>query len=649
MEKSVEDILRSNWFLKTNSEGIYIDFRSPPTDAGEQRPNTLLFTLFSGLFENGYYIQGLSENTQLLSFIFDKKIPNTFAMKIGRAIKEVSEIDFIYQPTITIVEDARFAVAEFVRIKKESGVSQKWLSSDIVIALAWRSSVKYGLIPEAIQKGVAYANQELSLESGKIQIAKQKDAELPKDAELVVVTEKLKIDRRADVSGDDAEIEDMYRFKNTIFQVKKGEVIYKKLPPKEGKPGRDVLGKSIFPSAPRDEISLEEYAGEGTCITLVEGCESLVVDVDGTISLDGKKVVVKEGITLKTVDSTTGNLKVRQASERMVIEEDIHDYRKIDAEVKELIIKGKIYGSSIEVIGDTSVEVLGGVVKGKIIHRGHGKIKLSNKVITSVIYSKEGETIIDSIENSTVISQSANIDTLQNGTLIGGAINVNNVSNTEKGKTYIMGEDVYIDTISGGGELGITCFWCEDEKKEFLSTFKSKESEELGRNIENLKQELAQKMKENKEGLKKYVLVQKEMNDPECSDEKKGKLFLEKKRLFSKVLQPIEKLKLEISDLQEKYDALNKNIKVLDDRLTRFKIHISHNGFEGDMFTHHYKYPKVYNSITDLSNTLLLEVCQTKAIPSDMRREYFNKLYPPRGGSFKWNAYDYMQKVDEGL
>ena len=96
-----------------------------------------------------------------------------------------------------------------------------------------------------------------------------------------------------------------------------------------------------------------------------------------------------------------------------------------------------------------------------------------------------------------------------------------------------------------------------------------------------------------------------------------------------------------------KYESLSKNLKNLDDELKRFKINIAHNTYNGDMFMHHYRHPKTYQKLTELESKILLEICQTKALPSDHRRDYFNKLYPPKGVSFKWDVFSYIQKLNK--
>ncbi len=627
---------KSFWFVGFDGQNLYLDFKNPPNSA-EIKTNALLLSFLNSAIENSNYIKGLWKCREILGYIFEKKIPKDRSFIIGEDIISFSKEELESYPTIEISKDNSTVKSTFKKQNPKS--SDKPLLLDIYLAKLWKSGVKYGYDFEAIKAGIDYSNGAGKLENPTLIVARQKDPIEGNDAMLEITTEKSQTDTRAEVADDGKDV-DIYRFKNSIFNVKKGEILYKKIPKLEGKNGRDIQGHMVFPKKSEDKIDLSKYLGDGVELIITDGLQSIVCKKDGTLKIekDGK-LSVDEGIVVSNVDKNIGNLKVDMSDDIMRIEGDVEDARKISANVKELIIEGRVYAATIEIEGDTILRIKGGVIKSKIIHNGAGKIEILEKTTTSLIVAKDGEVDIKRAQNSTIVAKNLDIELLEHGSIIAKDLSIKEIVNISTGKAHLLADRLMLGTIKGGGELGvIASYYDKNAKIANEKIAKNSKILELKDKIEELRIELEEFEKLNREKISRHSKVTKALNDKKSDEESRGALFLEKKRLFTKVIQKCNQKREAIESANRELHTLLEEQKIDNEDMKNYYIEIESIEFEGEIFARCYK--RDSSDLFGFDTKKLLNILSTKAIPNDKEGERFCRIFTPLEGTFAWNAHD---------
>jgi len=377
-------------------------------------------------------------------------------------------------------------------------------------------------------------------------------------------------------------------------------------------------------------------------LKIVDGFLSLVSEIDGTLEIDKNgKLTIRDGIHIESVDKNIGNLKIDMKNDIMVIEGDVNDSRKISANVKELTIKGRVYGGIIDVAGDTSVEILQGVVKSKITHNGKGSIKIFGKCSSSSIVSLKGNIEMEDAENCTVIANTSVIKNIHHGNIVSKSATIQNVHNTQQGICHILGEKISIDSLQGGGEVGIILTWVDNESISHKILQKSSRIIELKEEIRTEEKALEQFEADNKASILKHREISQKLNDKENeSDENRGVLFLEKKRLFSKVVQKADERRNIIDEKSKELHKLMEEQNILDDTLKNYELHIKNITFSGELLAHSYRRDESQRDLFSIDLKKLLKILHTKTIPTDNEGEKYGKILIQSSGTCNWSAYN---------
>lgn len=646
-----DKIINEFWFIESNPKGLFANFQHPPKNATQGTPNMLLFTFLTKAFERDYFINGLFKQPDLLHALFGKKIPVNVEIRLGSSLLPIDPSQIKNYPIPILDEKYRFAKYSFPRLAPAYGTGLAEFKEDVFLAQIWKHKVRFGFDTEVITQGVRHAKQEILLEDPQLVIAKQKDPLEPIDAQLDTVTSKTQVDTRAEEVKEGEKV-DMYRFKNTIFKVKADEVIYKKTPFKEGKPGRDVTGTTIQPRKPKDDIVLGDLSGTGTVVKMVDDLQCVVVARDGTLKIDKKgRVSVDEGIVVDSVDKTTGNLSVDMAEDNMVIEGDIEDYRAINANVKKLTVKGRVYGSSLEVDGKTEVVVEGGMVNGKVTHKGDGTIRIFGNSASSNIVTQRGKIQMEYAENSHIMGKQIQIKALRHGVVIGRQVQLKSIENTQKGKSYVLGEQVKVAAIMGGGEIGITGLWKykDTSKQAPAEELSDKQKNFMKKQIQDKEKELAAFVKKNAKSIENYEKIDKVLANPKTPMTTKANLLTEKKKVFSRIIQPRKQMRQEIDDLiaRVKKTEEKEDPKEAAASLKSFRIDISDRQFSGDLFIHNYRYSDEYKSPFAMGKEKLEKIAQTNVLPGGPEGKLFYRVMPDASGPISWSAEDTFKLFED--
>jgi len=222
-----------------------------------------------------------------------------------------------------------------------------------------RHGIKYGIKEDAIKKFIADAAYD-----SEIVIAEGIPAEDGIDG---------KIEVQVDLNPDSApKIDESgrtdYRDIKTFVVVKDGQVLAKRIPPQEGKPGRSVLGEEIK-SHMGNDVKLP--AGKNTNIS--KDGQYLTAGNEGIVCMDGGMICVGEMLNIPgDVNFSVGNIKY----------------------TGNVVIHGSVRpGFVVESEGD--IEILGEVESAKVISR-KGFVTIGKGVIgkdDTEIYGANGVSV----------------------------------------------------------------------------------------------------------------------------------------------------------------------------------------------------------------------------------------------------------------
>lgn len=204
--------------------------------------------------------------------------------------------------------------------------------------------VVHGIDQEAVKMAI-------SLDHGReIQVAQGTLPEPPVDAQVIYHFEK-KLEEMASQERTD------YLGQHLVLSVEPGEVLATKIPPREGKPGTNVLGQVINPGTPRDMVL---RAGKG--VELRDEGYTAVATATGRPTREGNLVTVLPLYTLTgQVDAHTGKIDFRGD---VMIQGDVLDGMSIKAG-GHIQVSGFVANAELTAGGNIFVghNVLGSILK----------------------------------------------------------------------------------------------------------------------------------------------------------------------------------------------------------------------------------------------------------------------------------------------
>ncbi|OEF98787.1 hypothetical protein BHF68_02910 [Desulfuribacillus alkaliarsenatis] len=319
-------------------------------------------------------------------------------------------------------------------------------------------------------------------------IAKGFPAENGVDGYIELIRDDLEQQKKAPLVLKDGRV-DFYQVKD-IPTVMRGEEIARKIPPIEGKPGKDVYGNEIKPKPGKDP----RFPVGKNVVVNKEGT-SIYALIDGQVAITerGKINVFSLYEVHGDVDFSTGNIDFVGS---VLVHGNILTGFSVKAN-GDVRVKGNIEGANVEAGG--SIEIIGGIFG---YHKGLVKAKQSLRAsfIQNGIVSADNEVLVsDSIMHSKV---SAGNNIILDGTkalIVGGVLRAG-----EEVSAKVIGNSMATPTEI---EVGV-----HPELRTELSEIKDK-LKEIATNLEKTEQalELLNKMKaigkmtEEKEAMREKI------------------------------------------------------------------------------------------------------------------------------------------------
>ncbi len=297
------------------------------------------------------------------------------------------------------------------------------VTEETIIKNLQASGITNGIDPDAVTKIVA--DKEFDV---KHEVAKGTEPEHGHAAsfELCFETER----KVAPKEGDDGRID--YRDMDFLLNAEPGQVLVKKIPPTEGKPGKDVFGNEISAKPGKDK-----NIPKGANTELSSDGMTLSASKAGTIVYAGSVVSVQPVTTISaSVDLSTGNINCKGSLKVM---------KNITSDMKVLVEGDMEVCGNVE---DAEIVCKGNVViKGGFIGRGDGVINAGGDVtmkyiINQTVNSRGNVTIGGEAVNSRIHARDW-IDMIgAKGKIVGGHLTAR-----KRIKAMILGADAGTKTV----------------------------------------------------------------------------------------------------------------------------------------------------------------------------------------------------------
>lgn len=223
---------------------------------------------------------------------------------------------------------------------------------------------------------------------------------------------------------------------NTINNCNSGDVLARLIPPVPSQPGRTVRGELI----PGRETK-KAHLRFGKNVELSEDGNELIAKVSGHITLEGDRVSVSDVLSLKAVDSSTGNIEY---SGSVQITGSVCENYSVHAGGN-VVVEGVVEGAVIDAGGDV-------VIARGMNGMGKGRINAGGNVIAKFFENAEvsagGYVDSDSILHSKVSAMDAVHVGGRRGFITGGYIRASNGVNVKN-----LGSNMGADTVV---EVGVS-------------------------------------------------------------------------------------------------------------------------------------------------------------------------------------------------
>ncbi|WP_128894216.1 DUF342 domain-containing protein [Longirhabdus pacifica] len=275
---------------------------------------------------------------------------------------------------------------------------QDWLANKKIV---------YGISTEALANIVIDPSY---YGSKRIKIAQGKKPEQGKNGEIhYLYAHQESI--HAPMQLDDGSVD--YREVRTLANVKKGQAIARKLPPKMGEPGQTITGKTIQPTK-----GMEAHFKLGKNVVTNEDNTTLYAAIDGlvTIGEDGVVHILPLLEINGDVDYTIGNIEFVG---HVMITGSVLPGFKVKAEGN-VHIRGNVEGAIVEAGG--SIEINAGILGKKKTTIQSGKDIKTVFIQDANVHAKNNIIVTQSIMHSHVKAENQIICTGVRGFIIGGLI-----------------------------------------------------------------------------------------------------------------------------------------------------------------------------------------------------------------------------------
>ncbi|MDO5403631.1 MAG: FapA family protein [Eubacteriales bacterium] len=322
--------------------------------------------------------------------------------------------------------------------------------------------------------------------------------------------------------NDDGTV-DFHSLEN-VNHIKQGDVVAVLHPEDRGEPGKDVLGRAVWPRKVKHVIFRH-----GKNLIISEDGTKLITQVSGHIMLEEDKIFVSNTLELVNVDTSTGNIEY-------------------DGDV---MIKGNVIaGFLVKASGDISIS---GIVEGATIIAG-GTITFNRGIqgMNKAVISAGGNIVSKFIESASSVTAGGNIETDsilhskvsakgaitasgRNGLIVGGE-----VKSTILVQAKTIGNEMGTQTLVGVG----------------VDPAKKKRLDELKKSLESTG--------DNKIQLNQILTALRKKQQLE------GKLDETKQELQAKTMRNLILLEQEISQQKREYEEIREQIG--EEKNARIKV-----------------------------------------------------------------------------
>lgn len=287
------------------------------------------------------------------------------------------------------------------------------LDVDEFIADMWLKDVRFGIDTGAVAGVISRG------ESVRLDVAVQLDPTPGSDAEIEEACNVLHRDNSPKllVNGK----ADLRKFQNRFPQIAAGARLLKKKSRILGKPGYKVDGEMIASAIPQDEIDLYAMSGPGTRVEIQDGCEYILAEQDGFLSLDvmsnnisvTEMIENKGGISLKT----TGDLSL--AGNEFIEHGEVQEGRVVEG--KNMTFRSDVYG---DVVSQGGFILLEKNMSGGSARSYGGDVTSNGRVFNSVIEACTGQVSLQYAESCLILGESVVIDRAVNCDIVAENIQV---------------------------------------------------------------------------------------------------------------------------------------------------------------------------------------------------------------------------------
>lgn len=310
-------------------------------------------------------------------------------------------------------EPGEDGVSPIVGTERREVMQPTKLDLDEFIADMWLKGVRFGIDTEAVAGAISRSD------SVRLDVAKQLDPTAGSDAEIEEACNVLHRDNSPKllVNGK----ADLRKFQNRFPQILKEARLLKKKSRVLGKPGFRVSGELVAPEIPKDEINMQAMSGPGTRVEIQDGCEYILANQDGFLSLDVESNYIsvtemienKGGISLKT----TGDLSL--AGNEFIEHGEVQEGRVVEG--KNMTFRSDVYGDVVSQGGFILLEknLSGGSAKSY-----GGDVTSNGRVFNSVIEACSGQVSLQYAESCLILGESVVIDRAVNCDIVAESIQI---------------------------------------------------------------------------------------------------------------------------------------------------------------------------------------------------------------------------------
>ncbi len=407
--------------LSQREDGLYVDLSIFSATEFEK--------FVDGLFSRGERFSGLDyalfsdllygaehEKSGKLR-LADKIVP--FEQK-RRALYKAVKVDekhaaYFFEPVLieAEIEVPVYGGEEGNGVERRVEMQETRLDVDEFIADMWGKGVRFGIDIEAVTAAIARGA------SVRINIAVQRDAVEGSDAEIEEACSVLRRDvaPKQLVNGK----ADLRKFQNGFPHVAKDTRLLRKKASVPGKPGYKLDGEKIMPDLRRDDVDLARMAGSGTRVEVLDGCEYIVADQDGFLSLDvesnhisvTEKIENRAGVSLKT----TGDISL--ASNEFIEHGEVQEGRVVEG--RNMTFCSDVYG---DIVSQGGFILLEKILSGGSAKSHGGDVTSKSKVFNSVIEACSGTVILPYAESCLILGRAVRIERAVNCDIVAENIQI---------------------------------------------------------------------------------------------------------------------------------------------------------------------------------------------------------------------------------